>query len=130
MELKGAVRCTGVVPYGLYSSIARELCVMEAYIRKIWKLYCTSDSLSPMKRGPVKGFMCKITEEDHEYIKMLVSSDPTIYKSEIRSLLVENSNTINDTSDISLTPLNRTVRSRIASGKIWTRKKTICVNDL
>ena len=85
MELKGVVRCTGVVPYGLYSYIGRELCVTKAYVRKI---YCSSDSLSPMKRGPIKGLRCKITEEDRKYIKMLVSSDPTIYQS-VRTCLLK-----------------------------------------
>ena len=101
LELNGGDRSTGTVPYGIFSSIVRTLSVTEAFVHKIWRVYCTSDSLLPKKQGPLKGFRNKITDENHEYIKLLVSLDPTIYHSEICKLLIENSNSINDLDDVS-----------------------------
>ena len=79
LELGGGDQTTSAVPYGLMSLVARSFSVTEAFVCKIWKLYCTSNSLSPKMRGPMKGFAYKISDEDQEYKKMLVTSNPTIY---------------------------------------------------
>ena len=72
----------------------------------------------------MKGFGYKISDEDQEYIKMLVSSNPTIYRHEVHNLLVENSNTLHDCSDVSLTTIKKTIQFRMENDKNWTRKKT------
>ena len=66
LEQGGDNWSTSTVPYGLMSSVARSCSVTEAFVHKIWKLYCINDSVSPKKRGPMKGFGYKISDEDKE----------------------------------------------------------------
>ena len=67
----------------------------------------------------------KLSEEDTDYIKQLVSLQPTIHKREIRDLLLQNTNS--NFTDISVSTIQTTVQSRI-SGVQFTWKKTCWSN--
>ena len=61
---------------------------------------------------------------------MLVTSNPIIYWHEVCNLLVENSNTLHDTSDVSLTTIKKIIQFRMENDKNWTRKRTLQCNDM
>ena len=61
----------------------------------------------------------KLSDEDHVFIKQLVTLDPTIFKHEIHDKLYQYSNT--PLTSISTSTLSRTVRHRLGELK-WTHK--------
>ena len=130
LETQGGDSGTGTVPYGCYSLTAKTFSVSEGFVHKIWKLHCSGSGLSPTSKGPVKGANRKLTHEDEEYIQLLVTSNPTIYWSEVHHLLVQHSNAINDINKISLSTIQRTIHNHLSDKTIWTRKKTSHSNDL
>ena len=89
-----------------------------------WFLFVTHGYDAPKpKPGPRVNSSRILSEEDVDYVRQLVSINPTIYRSEIRDLLLENTNSA--FNDISLSTVKRTVRHRLsADAKPWTRKKT------
>ena len=130
LETQGGDSITGTVPYGCYSLTAKTFSVSEGFVCKIWKLHCTGSGLSPTSKGPVKGANRKLSHEDEECIQLLVTSNPTIYWSEVHDLLVQHSNAINDINNISLSTIQRTICNHLGDETIWTRKKTSHSNDL
>ena len=130
LETQGGDSITRTIPYGCYSLTAKTFSVSEEFVCKIWKLHCNGSGLSPTSRGPVKGANRKLSHEDEEYIQLLVTSNPTIYQSEVCDLLVQHSNAINDINYISLSTIQRTIHNHFGDKTIWTRKKTSCSNDL
>ena len=92
LESQGSNKIAGTVPYGAFSFTARSFSVSEGFVHKIWKLHCTGSGLSPKTKRYIKGSNRKLTEEDEKYIQLLVTSNPTIYHSEVHNLLLEHSN--------------------------------------
>lgn len=119
----GSNTSSGAVPRGTYVKVSKQFLVTPATVRNIWYLYVQHGTVSPIKKGRPPGSGLKLTEEDTVYVKQLVTLTPTIYRSEIRDKLVENSNNISNASEISISTICRTVRHRL-SDKVWTRKRT------
>ena len=70
-------------------SVMREPDVDKSSVSRIWKKYCLTgtheDSCNNRPSRPRK-----LDDEDVDYIRQLVLMKPTIYKSEIRELVLEN----------------------------------------
>ena len=115
----GADITTRTVPRGLITLCSRTYQLTKPTVSTIWKQYffnghAGSGTIATQRRPR------KLSDEDHLFIKQLVTLDPTIYKYEIREKLFEYSNT--PPQAISIPTLSRTVRYRLGLLP-WTRKK-------
>ena len=117
MEQCHCDKLTCTAPYGIYSKVARHFRVSESCVRKLWKQYCLDSTVSPKPKEFCSAECRLITTEVEDYIVMLLNADPTIYRSEIRDLLLSHLNTL---EDISLTTIKKTVQERLFDGKVWT----------
>ena len=115
----GAVKETNFVPRGVLSIVAKDLQLHQTTVKNIWTLFCTTGALDVQKciRGPQR----KLSDEDVDYIRLLVELKPTLYKKEIRQLLLENTNST--FTDVSLSLVKNTVRTRLGP-KQFTIKRT------
>ena len=97
-------------------------CVTKPAVTKVWKGYCCHGQLDNLTTVPpwINTTPQKLSDEDHIFIKQLVTLDPIIFKHEISDKLYQYSNTPH-TSISSLT-LSRTVRHRLGELK-WTHKR-------
>ena len=86
--------------------------------------------MSHKKSGHIKGTERIISDEDEEYIQLLVTSNPTIYRAKIHEFLVEHSNSVCHKDDISISTIQRTIWWHFRDETTWTRKKTLQCNDL
>ena len=109
----------GTVSRGLFTLCSRTYHLTKPTVSTIWKQYFfnghTGSGTIPTQRRPRK-----LSDEDHLFIKQLVTLDPTIYKYEICEKLFEYSNT--PPQGISIPTLSWTVRYRLGLLP-WTRKR-------
>ena len=98
---------TGKVPRGLFALCSRLYRLTKPTIATIWKQYFFNGTLDS-STITTKCRHRKLLEEDHLFIKQLVTLDPTIFKHEIREKLFQYSNT--PPQAISIPTLSRTVR--------------------
>ena len=105
---------------GVMVAVAHELGVDKSSVSRIWKKYCLTgtheDSHNNRPSRPRK-----LDDKDVDYIRQLVLMKPTIYKSEIWDLVLENTNSPD--LSVSLSTVTKTVIERI-SDKRFTQKKT------
>ena len=114
---------TGKVPRGVFSQVAIELCLSNPVVSRIWKHYVLTGSVDHIRYRPQERLL---SSEDEEYIRDLVQITPTLYKKEIRELVLNNTNS--PITDISVGTIYRTVRHRLC-GKQMTMKKTQRSNE-
>ena len=119
----GGCVATGRVPRGVFNKVADDLNLSNPSVSRIWKYFVANNSLVRMDKQPVKRLL---SQEDEDYIRDLVQMKPTLYKKEIRHLVLRNTNT--PITDISLSTIYRTVRHRICSIQ-FTMKKTQRSNE-
>ena len=108
----------GKLPRRSFSFVAKDLCLSNPTVSKIWRYYILNKTVVPTRfhQG------CRIlSQEDEEYIRQLVLMKPTLYKKEIRCLLLQNTNT--PIQHVSMTTIFDTVQHRISS-KQFTYKKS------
>ena len=75
------------IPCGVLSLCAKRYRVTKPTVTLLWKKYCFHGTVEdiPPKNTPCR--LQKLSEEDHLFVRQLVTLDPTIYKSEIREKL-------------------------------------------
>ena len=115
----GASYSTGRVPYGVLSKVAEDLFLSSMTVKRVWNYYIVNSTVQPFCAKP--GPNHKLTDEDVDYVHQLVIFKPSLYKKEIRELILENSNTNYDS--LSVSTIQKTVRERISSIK-FTHKQT------
>ena len=104
---------------GVMVAVARELGVDKSSVSRIWKKYClTSTHEDSRNNRPSRPR--KLDDEDVDYIRQLVLMKPTIYKSEIRDLVLENTNSPD--LSVSLSTVTKTVVERISDIKDSPKK--------
>ena len=119
----GASHVTGKIPCGVVTIVAKDLKLSNTVVSKIWKYYVVNKTVV-VTRNRIRNRI--LSEEDEDYIRQLVLMKPTLYKREIRQLVLQNTNT--RIPHLSMTTVFDTVRHRI-SGKQFTIKKTQCSNQ-
>ena len=114
----GACTNTGKVPYGLFSSVAQDLKLTCMTITCVWRYYIVNHTLEPVRHQnePVQ----KLSEEDVEYVSQLVVLKLSLYRKEIRDLVLQNTNST--FTSLSVSTIQKTVRERISSIK-FTHKR-------
>ena len=110
---------TATVPYGTFAIVASDLNLHKTTVSKTWRNYLLNGTLETVR--PRAGPPRILSNEDVEYIRDLVLLKPTLYKREIRDLVLENSNS--HYPSLSNDTVYRTVRTRISSIK-FTNKRT------
>ena len=115
----GASCSTGRVPYGVLSKVAKDLFLSSMTVKRVWNYYIVNSTVEPFRAKP--GPNQKLTDEDVDYVCQLVIFKPSLYKKEIRELILENSNSNYDS--LSVSTVQKTVRERISSIK-FTHKRT------
>ena len=130
-ELGGVVH-SGFVPRGVFAKVSRNLKLSKTTVSKNWYLFVNFGNNFPKpKPGRVRFAHSKLSTEDLDYIRDLIVINPTIYRKEIRDLLLQNTNSA--FNSVLLTTIAHTVRYRLSaktSGKPWTPKKTTKTNIL
>ena len=104
---------TAKVPYGTFAIVASELNLHKTTVSKTWRNYLLNGTLETLR--PMAGPPRILSNEDVEYIRELVLLKPTLYKCEIRDLVLQNTNS--HYPNLSNDTLYRTVRTRISSVK-------------
>lgn len=100
-----------------YKSIADRYRVHLSTVTKIWKNFCDKAQVNPDRKG---GDRCsKLSEGDLELIEILKSVKGSVQLKEIYSILEE----FGDVESISLPSISRAVKSKLLSGKRYTRKR-------
>ena len=110
---------TATVPYGTFAIVASDLNLHKTTVSKTWRNYLLNGTLETVR--PTAGPPQILSSEDVEYICDLVLLKPTLYKCEIRDLVLENTNS--HYPNLSTDTVFRTVRTRISSIK-FTNKRT------
>ena len=110
---------TATVPYGTFATVASDLNLHKTTVSKTWRNYLLNGTLETVR--PTAGPHRLLSSEDVEYIRQLVLLKPTLYKREIRDLVLENTNS--HYPNLSTDTVFRTVRTRISSVK-FTNKRT------
>jgi hypothetical protein len=113
---EGGDRTTREIPCG-YAHIARYFKVVPNTIKKIWKRFCNEYT---EERLPVSGGRpLSFSQGDLELIEVLKLAKGSISLAEIWDIIDE----IGDAQNVSLPTISRTIRSRLPSGRRYTRKK-------
>lgn len=121
---------TGKIPRNAITDVSKRCRVSRSTVRKTWHCYtCTGSVKYDSIRGRPVDVGVKINEEDKFYIKFLVTRQPSIYRSEVRRLLYENSNSLSENNPVSIELINHTIRHKLGP-KTWTRKKLQRSNTL
>ena len=112
---------------GRYVDIANELKVSSAVVAKIWKNYCESGTLSPIKHG--EGNPSRLSEGDLQLIEVLKRQKPSISYAEVLDCLY-------DCGDLphgitSTTAVCNAFRNRLPNGEKFSYKKmTRCTGKI
>lgn len=114
----GGDRITQFLPVGSYTSVSSALKVSSTTVKKVWMQYCNNYTLQGKKAGGDR--RSKLNSEDLELIELLKTTQGSISLNEIHSALEEIGNL---QGDISTSSISRALKSRMESGKIYTRKK-------
>ena len=100
-----------------YKSIADTYRVNLNTVAKIWNKFCDTAQVDCGRKG---GDRCsKLSEGDLELIEILKTGKGSIQLREIYSILEE----VGDIESISLSSISRAVKSKLLSGKRYTRKR-------
>lgn len=114
----GGDQISGYLPVQ-FKALGEELGVSGNTVAKIWRNYCFNDRrTSPLARGG--DYSRKLSDGDLELIEMLKTTQGSIQLREIYT-------TLEDVGDIaggvSMSTISRAVKSRLLSGKQYTRKR-------
>ena len=113
----GGDSLTGYIPV-TYSEIAKRFCVSQQTVAKIWREFCQRNSFAVQSRGGVRNR--KLTDNDLELIETLKASKGSISMREISEILDE----VGDVQGgIAMSTISRAIKSRLLSGKKYSRKK-------
>ena len=113
----GGDRVTGFFPSN-YSRIAQDIKVSPNTVKKIWTQFCESYNIESKKRGG--DYSSKLSGNDLELIETLKAEKGSISLKEIYQILEQ----VGDVGgDISISSISRAIKSRLLSGKTYTRKK-------
>ncbi len=118
---------TGAIPRGVATSVGAKFRLDSWTVTRIWKRFVEMKSVSPLKRGRKDGQGRKLTQEDELYVEQLLTLNPTMYRKEVISKVLQYSNTP-DLLSVSLTTIGRTIKKRLSGGE-WTRKKVKSSNQ-
>ena len=110
---------TGNVPRGTFAKVSRDLCLHKTTVSKTWNKFLLNGTHEIVRSRPGKQRI--LSSEDVEYIRDLVMLKPTLYKREIRELVLQNTNSYYPS--LSRDTIARTVRTRISRVK-FTNKRT------
>ena len=110
---------TGKVPHGTFAKMSRDLCLHKTTVSKTWNKFLLNGTHEIVRSRPGKQRI--LFSEDVEYIRDLVMLKPTLYKHEIRELVLQNMNSYYPS--LSRDTIARTVRTRISCVK-FTNKRT------
>ena len=119
IEVYGSSIDTGKVPFGTFAKIAKDLYLHKTTVRKTWNKFLLNGTHEIVQSKP--GNQWIFSSEDVEYIHDLVMLKPTLYKCEIRELVLENTNSYYPS--LSWDTIARNVRTRISCVK-FTNKCT------
>ena len=109
----------GKVPRGTFAKVSRDLCLHKTTVSKTWNKFLLNGTHEIVRSKPGKQRI--LPSEDVEYIHDLVMLKPTLYKHEIRELVLQNTNLYYPS--LSRDTIARTVRTRISCVK-FTNKGT------
>ena len=114
---RGGDQSTGFFP-GCFSDVAENLNISANTVKKIWSKVHTFYNIDCEKRGG--DFKSKLNAEDLALIETLKTQKGSISLSEIYAALEE----MGDVGgDISISSISRAIKSKMMSGKRYTRKK-------
>ena len=119
IEVYGISIDTGKVPHGTFAKVAKDLCLHKTTVSKTWNKFLLNGTHEIVRSKPSNQRI--LSSEDMEYIRDLVMLKPTLYKCEIRELVLENTNSYYPS--LSWDTIARTVRTRISCVK-FTKKHT------
>lgn len=115
--LEGGDRVTGFFP-STFSKIATDLNITIPTVSKIWKQFCDTYDEMPLSRGG--DFNKKLDDGDLELIEVLKMANGSISLKELYSELEQFGNV---GGNITISSISRAIKSRLLSGKRYTRKK-------
>ena len=113
----GGDRVTGIFQSS-YLQVARDLKVSANTVKKIWTQFCESYNFESLKRGG--DYSSKLSNDDLELIETLKVEKGSTSLKEIYQLL-EHFGDVG--GDISISAISKAIKSRMPSGKKYTRKK-------
>lgn len=109
---------------GAFTHVSNACRVHRQAVRKVWLRHCFDDIASNVRPvGRPRGTGKILCEEDESYIAQLIALRPSIYRHEIRKLVLQNSNTLTPASSLSWSTIQRTVRHRLSRRKKYTWKR-------
>ena len=88
----GANPTTSKIPCGFLLVCSRTYKITKPTVYCLWRNYCSTGKLDTLPKR-INLSQRLLSDEDHQSIKQLILLDPTIYKSEIRDKIYQNSNT-------------------------------------
>ena len=112
---EGGNRTTGYIPV-TYTEIAKRISISRQTVKKIWQKFCQSNEISKNSRGGSRN--SKLSDEDLELIETLKIAQGSISLNEIYEIIQEVG-----TSIVSISTISRAIRSKLLSGKKYSRKK-------
>ena len=119
VEFYGGSIHTGKVPRGTFAKISRDLSLHKTTVSKTWNKFLLNGTHEIVHSKPGKERI--LSSEDVEYIRDLIMLKPTLYKREIRELVLQNTNSYYPS--LSRDTIARTVRTHISCVK-FTSKRT------
>lgn len=113
----GGDTISGYLPV-TYVSVASRFHVAVSTVSKIWKNFCFRERrVDPLSKG---GDRCsKLSDGDLELIEILKTVKGSIQLKELYSVLEE----VGDVGEISMSSISRAIKSKLLSGKRYTRKR-------
>ncbi|XP_031552128.1 uncharacterized protein LOC116289370 [Actinia tenebrosa] len=99
------------------STIAEEAGVAKNTVRKVWSEFCTTRTVNPRARGG--DFCSKLSAGDLELIEVLKTTRGSISLRELHAVLDD----VGDVTDISLSAISKAIKSKLLSGRKYSRKK-------
>ena len=116
---KGGDSLTGYIPV-TYIEIAKCFCISQKTVAKIWREFCQRNSFAVQSRGGLRINNRKLTDNDLEQIETLKANKGSISMREISKILEE----FGDVQGrIAMSTISRAIKSRLLSGKKYSRKK-------
>ena len=101
-----------------FESVADKYSVTANTVSKIWKNFCLKErTVRPAEKGGDR--VMKFSDGDLELIEVLKTVRGSVQLREIRTLLEE----VGDVENISLSSISKAIKSKLLSGKRYTRKK-------
>lgn len=117
IQREGGDRTTGYCPVS-YAKIAERFSVSQQTIAKIWRTFCQKNTFAAESCGGLR--TRKLTDNDLELIETLKSARGSISIREICEILQEFGDV---QGEIAMSTISRVIKSRLLSGKKYSRKK-------